>query len=45
VRPTDRLAAWLVTGPAGHFWSAAADIVLLWVRYGWARATRRPPSG
>jgi hypothetical protein len=45
VRPTDRLAAWLVTGPPGHFWSAAADIVVLWVRYGWARTTRRPPSG
>jgi hypothetical protein len=45
VTPTDRLAAWLVTGPVGHFWSAAADIVLLWVRYGWGRATRRPPSG
>jgi hypothetical protein len=44
VRPTDRLAAWLVTGPAGHFWSAAADIALLWVRYGWARVTRRVPS-
>jgi hypothetical protein len=45
VTPTDRLAAWLVTGPVGHFWSAAADITLLWVRYGWARATRRPPPG
>jgi hypothetical protein len=45
VTPTDRIAAWVVTGPVGHFLSAAADIVLLWVRYGWARATRRRPSG
>jgi hypothetical protein len=44
VTPRDRLAAWLVTGPAGHLWSAAADIVVLWVRYGWARATRRTPA-
>jgi hypothetical protein len=44
VRSTDRLAAWLVTGPLGHLWSAAADITLLWVRYGWARATGRRPS-
>jgi hypothetical protein len=41
VRQTDRLAAWLVTGPLGHLWSAAADIAVLWARYGWARATRR----
>jgi hypothetical protein len=44
VTPRDRLAAWLVTGPAGHLWSAAADIVVLWARYGWARATRRTPA-
>jgi hypothetical protein len=45
VRPTDRLAAWIVTGPVGHFWSAVADIVMLWARYGWARVTGRTPSG
>ncbi|MGH2716282.1 MAG: hypothetical protein ACRDM7_20840 [Thermoleophilaceae bacterium] len=45
MRTRDRLAAWLVTGPPGHLWSAVADIVVLWVRYGWARATRRDPSG
>jgi hypothetical protein len=45
VRPTDRLAAWLVTGPPGHLWSAAADIVVLCARYGWARVTRKTPSG
>jgi hypothetical protein len=22
-----------VTGPVGHFWSAMADITLIWVRY------------
>ena len=32
--PRERLAAWVVTGPLGHFWSAAADITVLWVRYG-----------
>jgi hypothetical protein len=43
VKPTDRFAAWLVTGPAGHLWSATADITVLWLRYGWARLTRRLP--
>jgi hypothetical protein len=33
VKARDRLAAWLVTGPLGHLWSALADIVLLWTRY------------
>jgi hypothetical protein len=41
VTPTDRLAAWLVTGPPGHLWSATADIAVLFARYGWARLTRR----
>jgi hypothetical protein len=41
VSPTDRLAAWLVTGPVGHFWSAVADIAVLWTRYLWARARER----
>jgi hypothetical protein len=25
--------AWIVSGPVGHFWSAMADIVLLWTRH------------
>jgi hypothetical protein len=40
VRTRDRLAAWLVTGPLGHLWSALADIVLLWTRYVARRALR-----
>src|SRR5215204_227795 len=36
-----RAAAWVVTGPLGHFWSATVDILLLWVRYGWKRAMSR----
>jgi len=35
--PPQRLAAWLVTGPAGHLWSTSADIALLWGRYAAAR--------
>jgi hypothetical protein len=45
VRPRERLAAWLITGPVGHLWSAAADIVAAWMRYGWARARGRDPMG
>jgi hypothetical protein len=45
VKPLDRFAAWAVTGPPGHFLSAVADIVVLWTRYGWARATRKSPTG
>jgi hypothetical protein len=41
--PLERVAAWLVTGPLGHLWSVAADVVLLWVRYGLARARGRRP--
>jgi hypothetical protein len=44
MRTRDRLAAWLVTGPFGHLWSALADVVLLWTRYlAWRalRAARR----
>jgi hypothetical protein len=36
-----RAAAWAVTGPLGHTWSATVDILLLWVRYGWKRAISR----
>jgi hypothetical protein len=28
VPPFERLHAWLVTGPPGHLWSAAVDVVL-----------------
>jgi hypothetical protein len=34
----ERLQAWLVTGPAGHLWSALADAVVLLAREGlWRR--------
>jgi hypothetical protein len=45
VKPGERLAAWLVTGPLGHLWSAAVDIVKAWARYGWARLRGRDPYG
>jgi hypothetical protein len=41
VNPRDRLAAWLVTGPLGHLWSATADIAELWARYLWLKARGR----
>jgi len=45
--PIDRAAAWLVTGPLGHLWSVAVDVVLLWARWGLARVRKeqRPASG
>ena len=30
------LAAWLYTGPLGHLYGTAADIVELWGRWGWS---------
>jgi hypothetical protein len=44
-RPGERALAWLVTGSAGHLWSAAADLALFGLRYLLARLTRRGPSG
>jgi hypothetical protein len=35
--PAERFAAWLVTGPLGHLWSALADVVVLLARYWRAR--------
>ncbi|HEX8052551.1 MAG TPA: hypothetical protein VF517_06120 [Thermoleophilaceae bacterium] len=34
--PQRRLVTWIYTGPAGHLWSAVADIVSAWVRWGWS---------
>jgi hypothetical protein len=39
--PTERLAAWLVTGPLGHLWSVLVDVAVLLARYGWARVRGR----
>ncbi|MET0512913.1 MAG: hypothetical protein ABW135_14675 [Thermoleophilaceae bacterium] len=36
----ERLAAWTVTGPPGHFWSASVDIAAAWARYLWKRVRR-----
>jgi hypothetical protein len=43
--PTERAAAWLVTGPLGHLWSVTADLVVLWSRWLWARARGRRFDG
>ncbi|MGH2761625.1 MAG: hypothetical protein ACRDL4_15285 [Thermoleophilaceae bacterium] len=55
MRPTERLvhpsfregalAAWLVTGPLGHLWSALADLAVVWTRYLAARAAQRMLAG
>jgi hypothetical protein len=36
-----RLAAWLVTGPAGHLWAGVADWAVLVARWLRGRAHRR----
>jgi hypothetical protein len=38
-----RFAAWLVTGPVGHFVAGMADWAELLARYWWARARGRDP--
>jgi hypothetical protein len=45
VKARDRLAAWLVTGPLGHFWSALADMALIWARWLAHRARGRISGG
>jgi len=35
-----RALAWIYTGPIGHLWSTAADVVVLWARWGLASARR-----
>jgi len=37
----ERIVAWVYTGPAGHLWSAVADLTVLWVRWIWAEARKR----
>jgi hypothetical protein len=39
---TRRIAAWLVTGPAGHAVAGAADWAELLARWQWSRLRRRP---
>jgi hypothetical protein len=31
--PIERLWAWVVTGPLGHLYGTAADVIVLWARY------------
>jgi hypothetical protein len=45
MRPSSRVAAWIVTGPLGHLYGGAMDWVTLLARYAWARARGRDPSG
>jgi hypothetical protein len=43
--PLERLAAWLVTGPAGHFYGGAADWLEFFVRWRLdQRRSARPKS-
>jgi hypothetical protein len=37
---TEKLRAWIVTGPIGHLWSALADMAVIWARYLAHRARR-----
>jgi hypothetical protein len=39
--PPERLAAWLYTGPLGHFYGVVADIAELWTRYAAGRMRAR----
>src|SRR2546421_11135552 len=39
--PRRRVLAWIHTGPLGHLWSTAADVVSLWIRWGLRVAGRR----
>jgi hypothetical protein len=39
--PAERVQAWLVTGPLGHFYSVIVDVVVLFARYGVTRLRRR----
>jgi hypothetical protein len=40
--PHERAAAWIVTGPVGHFAAGAADWTVLFCRYWSARLRGRP---
>jgi hypothetical protein len=33
VKAHERFAAWIVTGPLGHLWSALADMAIVWTRW------------
>ena len=44
-RPAERLAAWLVTGPLGHLYSAVADLAVFGARSLRARVRRGRTGG
>ena len=39
--PAERVQAWIVTGPVGHFYSVVADLSVFFARSGVTRARRR----
>jgi hypothetical protein len=39
--PSERISAWLVTGPLGHLYGTLADIAMLWARWGASRVRTR----
>jgi hypothetical protein len=41
----DRFLAWIYTGPLGHLYGTAADVVQLWFLYLVSSARRRLNSG
>ncbi len=43
--PLERLAAWLVTGPAGHLYSVVGDLAVYFARWMLQRAKRRLGRG
>jgi len=45
MRRSTLLVAWLYTGPLGHLYGTAADIVELWSRWGLASARARTKKG
>jgi hypothetical protein len=41
LRPDERVLAWVITGPIGHFLAGLIDATTLLIRLGWARARGR----
>lgn len=40
-RPTEKAAAWVVTGPFGHLYGTLADITMLWSQWAFSRVRAR----
>ena len=43
--PTEKLAAWVVTGPFGHLYGTLADITTLWSRWAFSRVRAKLQRG